>query len=423
MKFLNNLRKIILEITSADAYKQYYSAENISKDEFEKIVNLDPTYNSERDIMGKYTKWLLKKNNLDTIQKTKDEDLYKIKQDLLQFDKAKIRKKVPKEYSDINKFDIKSLASYVFDNLKDVDSLSQNQSAKLAKEDSEKYETDNWYIIVPKTKEASCYYGKGTRWCTAAKNDEDNYFDTYANEGNLWILINKQYPSEKYQIHFETGSLMDTKDQEVDSMLFFTEYPDILKFFGNKGYILRENDINYDYVIENFNSDNSDLSSSVLIDLLENPSSESFDYFDEISLDIDFERYYSLIDDKIFQILLEDCQKYGIIDDSNTAYINNFYDMMPYIENTEIHNRLDETYTYIVKNKARDYLIRDIEKTINEFIADNYLQIALHECGLLNGDGKKYPEQFEYDFNAYSMLLNTRINRQDFTKYFTDYYN
>ena len=51
--------------------------------------------------------------------------------------------------------------------------------------------------------DAACYYGQGTRWCTAATRGK-NYFSEYHNESPLLIILPKepQYPGEKYQLHF-----------------------------------------------------------------------------------------------------------------------------------------------------------------------------------------------------------------------------
>ena len=54
---------------------------------------------------------------------------------------------------------------------------------------------------TPHTMEAAQYYGKGTRWCTSAIND--NQFDYYNEKGPLHIIIDKS-TNEKFQIHFAT---------------------------------------------------------------------------------------------------------------------------------------------------------------------------------------------------------------------------
>ena len=61
-------------------------------------------------------------------------------------------------------------------------------------EDAEKvYESDRYVVMVPETKEASCYYGAGTKWCTA-QTDRD-YFTNYKERGELYYIIDKTKPT------------------------------------------------------------------------------------------------------------------------------------------------------------------------------------------------------------------------------------
>ena len=62
------------------------------------------------------------------------------------------------------------------------------------REDAEKvYESDRYVVMVPETKEASCYYGAGTKWCTA-QTDRD-YFSNYKRSGELYYIIDKTKPT------------------------------------------------------------------------------------------------------------------------------------------------------------------------------------------------------------------------------------
>ena len=79
------------------------------------------------------------------------------------------------------------------------------------------YEDNDWLIIVPKTREAAIYYGKGTKWCTASTGGY-NYFERYNNEGKLYININKN-TGDKYQFHFESNSFMDAEDKPITGII------------------------------------------------------------------------------------------------------------------------------------------------------------------------------------------------------------
>ena len=68
-------------------------------------------------------------------------------------------------------------------------------------------------ITIPKTKEASQYFGRNTRWCTAATKGQ-NLFSSYASTGDIYIILFKK-TNVRWQFHFESGSFMDEKDQPL----------------------------------------------------------------------------------------------------------------------------------------------------------------------------------------------------------------
>lgn len=99
------------------------------------------------------------------------------------------------------------------------DSEHRRRVRKYAEEGIDFYGTYGRYeIYIPQTYEASCKLGRGTRWCTAASNEESSrsYFERYSSEGPLYVLINRDDPEEKYQIHFYSGQFMDINDARVD---------------------------------------------------------------------------------------------------------------------------------------------------------------------------------------------------------------
>ena len=97
----------------------------------------------------------------------------------------------------------KSIDSYpTLDDLyKIVDAASQLESRKevetKAKSGANKiYEDERWLVVRPDTRDASCYYGSGTKWCTAMKNAE--HFDNYNKKGRLYYLIDKSRDLGRY---------------------------------------------------------------------------------------------------------------------------------------------------------------------------------------------------------------------------------
>lgn len=60
------------------------------------------------------------------------------------------------------------------------------------------YEDERFTVVSPKTYVASCYYGAGSKWCTAA-NSGSNHFDNYNVDGKLFYFIDKKAKSsDKY---------------------------------------------------------------------------------------------------------------------------------------------------------------------------------------------------------------------------------
>ena len=83
----------------------------------------------------------------------------------------------------------------------------------LKREGADKlYEDDSFLVVHPKVRAASVLYGKGTKWCTAAKRH--NAFTAYNEVGNLYIVIDK-LSGKKYQFHFETDSFMTDSNKRL----------------------------------------------------------------------------------------------------------------------------------------------------------------------------------------------------------------
>ena len=55
------------------------------------------------------------------------------------------------------------------------------------------YDDDRFFIVNPQTHQASCYYGKGTKWCTAA--DSNHQFNHYNQDGKLFYILDKSLPT------------------------------------------------------------------------------------------------------------------------------------------------------------------------------------------------------------------------------------
>lgn len=198
------------------------------------FIAADPSVNKQ------YSRWLLnlvKKNSLQM------EDLYKATEYLELFDKVKSR--LPIELRDINKYtDLPNLYNSI-KNYQKEEVLSTTQKTKIEKlEGADRIiDNNNWLILVPKTEEASCLYGKDTQWCTAA-GKSSNRFQYYNKQGPLFILINKAItdnarvnPFKKLQFHFESKTFMDANDHSIDITDFFNKNRELIDVFEKIGKI------------------------------------------------------------------------------------------------------------------------------------------------------------------------------------------
>ena len=86
-----------------------------------------------------------------------------------------------------------------------------------------KYEDEHVQIHHIKTEEAAKHYGKGTKWCTAA--DNNNMFSHYHKDGPIHVITHKTEKQEngqprKFQFHAASNQFMDEKDNEISSSDF-----------------------------------------------------------------------------------------------------------------------------------------------------------------------------------------------------------
>ena len=229
----------------------------MSQEEFYMLVKADPTTRVDTDgeddksevkKVGAYTQWLIKQymslqqkadkesnapygtpewnTTLKRLQDMFQEDLYKVTEDLQKFHRFK--SKVSKDKRDINRI---SSPDELYDLTKDfsLEQATTTKAERVLKDAELVYDGSDWEILIPKSKEASCHYGSGTRWCTAGSTS--NYYDHYSKQGPLYIITSKKDPSDKYQFHFESNQYMDKDDRQVNLPTFLNERPELKEFF------------------------------------------------------------------------------------------------------------------------------------------------------------------------------------------------
>ena len=195
------------------------------------IESKDPTQNKQ------YTQWLAKMYSngglkFEDINRHNLLGLYII---------AKRRQMIKPEHTDVNRFKTyKDFEDTIFP-YDLTNKLQADDEKKVVNKGKSKevYKDADVRIIVPEDEAAACYYGQGTKWCTASTEPgTDNMFDEYNSGGTLYIMLPKspQYSGEKYQLYFTNYKLdyqfMNEKDISINlEELLKNRFPNSLKFF------------------------------------------------------------------------------------------------------------------------------------------------------------------------------------------------
>jgi hypothetical protein len=198
---------------------------------------------------GGYVQWMInqiKRLRPEGVGKSKNphpiemffEDLYKVKDDLIKFERFK--NQIPVDKRDINKL----TSDELYDLVKDF-SLEKATTTKAERKDAKyahpggtfELETPNYVITkITRTdelgKEAACFYGgnnKETRWCTSAPGL--SYFERYIKDGPLFQVYEKSsepsketgLPSTRWQFHFQSNQFMDKDDRSINLVEFLNK--------------------------------------------------------------------------------------------------------------------------------------------------------------------------------------------------------
>jgi len=170
MKFIN----IILSEGRRDDFVNKYR-NKFSNEELKKIIMLSQN-------LSPNNKFLMFLGNVMPTQNF-DENLSKAQKAVESF----IKYQQALEEKDINKYQ----------SLEDIIKAIDAHENKVRREVKEVegadvvYEDDRFTVVTPKTHKASCYYGAGTKWCTASMNG-DSHFNNYNVDGKLFYFIDKK---------------------------------------------------------------------------------------------------------------------------------------------------------------------------------------------------------------------------------------
>jgi hypothetical protein len=214
---INNDPKSPLRDASPEAKakfkKRFMTEPHIQSYFLSRIEQGDPTRNNQ------YTQWIINQYIAGKIKGLND--IPTTVHDMLErYEYAKQRNKLPAEYRDINKLD----ATLLYNIVKDIN-LAEPLVQKKQQRVKEIYNDSEMRIVQPLDELASCYYGQGTKWCTAGNNN--NKFDYYNSDGPLYIILPKhpRYTGEKYQIHFNLNEFKNESEEDIHPRELLERFP------------------------------------------------------------------------------------------------------------------------------------------------------------------------------------------------------
>ena len=217
-----NLRKYAQKLLRA-AQKDtlyYRSVKDLSDDDLlqdiaSKLSSIDPSASQ------KYVPWIMREyaNN-----RMKMSDLPSVKLHLQEFAELMPRLKANKMSADLNKYTRYQLADLIDQSIEPEPHDDTHSLANINPDDVEVIYDGPWGLLIkPKTEEASCILGHGTKWCTAASKSE-NMFHAYYDDGDeLYIWRGKGGVA---QFCFNTQEFVDSRDKDLP--------PKRLDFFRKK---------------------------------------------------------------------------------------------------------------------------------------------------------------------------------------------
>jgi hypothetical protein len=188
------------------------------------VEKADPTKNKQ------YVPWIIR-TYINSPSLKFEDAVSKIAEPLKKFFQLVNKKQIPAPNNDIGR--IKDLATLVqvVDQFPDVVDQPKDVNRGQAKA---YYEDADIRVIVPEDQTAACYYGQGTKWCTAAQNN--NMFDRYNKDGEMYIIMPKKpdHAGEKYQFHFPTKQFMDELDRRVSLIELRARFPQLVDVFAKQ---------------------------------------------------------------------------------------------------------------------------------------------------------------------------------------------
>ena len=190
-----------------------------------------------------YHRWVLRAIKDHDFKVATIEDSGSVRDLLKDYDNLKKRRKITGREADIMFFGghlaFYSLSEFVAKIMDEMPLSGDPEKEKELADEVKITDRGSYVEIIPLSERASCYYGRGTRWCTAAR--DVNMFKNYNSRGELVILVPKNGGRADRIQAFSSradsySQIMDIHDRpvirDIDSFYeFFDKFPSMKRKF------------------------------------------------------------------------------------------------------------------------------------------------------------------------------------------------
>jgi len=196
------------------------------------LAGADPSGNN------KYLQWSAKQLEQSGVSDIED-TAREVSGAVMDFDKYSQR---------LDKKDINQYKDYkdIIRDVRDIKNILTNkekrkqEKEKMAGESSVVYESDDYFVVRPNSEEASCYFGRNTKWCISA-TESQNHFEEYTDKGRVFYMVRseKRDNDDKYKkiaLVYNEDGLEEAYDALDDNMyvrdlatIFDEEYDAIIE--------------------------------------------------------------------------------------------------------------------------------------------------------------------------------------------------
>lgn len=212
---INELFERLMNIDEGaqDIRKLYVDTGKVPEEMFNEFMEADMSKTK------KYLEWMCREYTQNKERRGHIKDVVQ------EFDRLARAKKI--QDPDIYKYSLEEVDELINELHKKV---SKTQQKKKVKEQGavKVFENDKVVVFHILTEEASCLYGANTKWCTAAKEGRNYWYDYHeGRKANLYYTITKQNPPKKFAVVSYHGGKTEVYD-ELDNPISLAKYKKML---------------------------------------------------------------------------------------------------------------------------------------------------------------------------------------------------